>query len=158
MYKICPLLLKRLWRLLKVVWQKGDVPDSWKEAKGIYTPKEQNSKTVNQFRTISLLNVEGKIFFITLAKRLTSFLTGSIYIDTSVQKVGVPGLSASVQHTSAITQLIREAKERRKDLTAVFVLDLANACGPIPHKLIYKALQRYQVDGQIQKIITSYLN
>ena len=72
-YKMCPLLLKRLWRLLKVVWRKGEVPEAWKEAEGIFTPKERNSKTVNQFRTISLLNVEGKIFFAILARRLTSF-------------------------------------------------------------------------------------
>jgi len=29
-YKICPLLQKRLWRLLKVVWRKGEVPEAWK--------------------------------------------------------------------------------------------------------------------------------
>ena len=56
-YKMCPLLLKRLWRLLKVVWRKGEIPVAWKEAEEIFTPKEQNSKTVNQFRTILLLNV-----------------------------------------------------------------------------------------------------
>ena len=156
-YKMCPLLLRRLWRLLKVVWRKGDVPASWKEVEGIFTPKERNSKTVNQFRTILLLNVEGKIFFAILAKRLTSFLTGNPYIDTSVQKGGVPGFSGCVEHTSAITQLIHEAKKGRKDLTVVW-LDLANAYGSIPHQLIYKALQHYHVDGHIQKIITSYLD
>ena len=155
-YKMCPLLLMRLWRLLKVVWRKGDVPASWKVAEGIFTPKEQNSKTVNQFRTISLLNVEGKIFFAILAKRLVSFLTGNSYIDTSVQKGGVPGFSGCVEHTSAITQLIHEAKKGRKDLTVVW-LDLANAYGSIPHQLIYKALQHYHVDGHIQNII-SYLD
>ena len=36
-YKMCPLLLKRLWRLLKVVWWKGEVTEAWKEAKGIFT-------------------------------------------------------------------------------------------------------------------------
>ena len=102
--------------------------------RNIYT-KEQNSKTVNQFRTISLLNVEGKIFFAILAKRLTSFLTGNSYIDTSVQKGGVSGFSGCVEHTSAITQLISEAKKGRKDLTVVW-LDLANAYGSIPHQLI----------------------
>ena len=27
-YKMCPRLLKRLWRLLKVVWRKGEVPEA----------------------------------------------------------------------------------------------------------------------------------
>ena len=136
---------------------EGGVPASWKEAEGIFTPKEWDSKTINKFRTISLLNVEGKIFFAILAKRLTSFLTGNSYIDTSVQNQGVPGFSGCVEHTSAITQLIRDAKKWRKDLTVVW-LDLANAYRSIPHQLIYKALQHYHVDGRIQKIINSYLD
>ena len=56
-------------------------------------PKERNSKTVNQLRKIWLLNVEEKIFYAILAKRLTSFLTGNSYIDTSVQKGRVSGFS-----------------------------------------------------------------
>ena len=156
-YKMCPLLHKRLWRLLKVVWRKGEVPEAWKEAEGIFTPKEQNSKNVNQFRTISLLNVEGKIFFAILARRLISFLTANKYINTSVQKGGVPGFSGCVEHTSAITQLIREAKAGKKDLTVVW-LDLANAYGSIPHQLIYTALQHYHVPNHVQKIISNYLD
>ncbi|XP_052271754.1 uncharacterized protein LOC127872461 [Dreissena polymorpha] len=112
---------------------------------------------LNQFRTISLLNVEGKIFFAILARRLTSFLTGNAYINTSVQKGGVPGFSGCIEHTSAITQLINEAMKGRKDLTVVW-LDLANAYGSIPHQLNYTALRYYHVDGHIQKIITSYLD
>jgi len=90
--------------------EKGGVPEALKEAEGIFTPKERNSETVNQFRTISLLNVEGKVFFAVLAMRLTSFLTDNAYINTYIQKGGVPGFSGCVEHTSAITQLIREAK------------------------------------------------
>ena len=93
-----------------------------------------------------------------LVKRLTSFLTGNSYIVTSVQKGGVPGFSGCVEHTSAITQLIHDAKKGWKDLTVVW-LDLANAYGSIPHQLIYKeALQHYHVDGHIQNIITSDLD
>ena len=40
-YKICPLLLRRLWHLLKVVWRKGTVPDEWQRVEGIFTPKEK---------------------------------------------------------------------------------------------------------------------
>ncbi|XP_052218148.1 uncharacterized protein LOC127835750 [Dreissena polymorpha] len=88
-YKMCPLLLKHLWRLLKEVWRKGDVPEAWKEAEGIFTPKEHNYKTVNQFRTISLLNVEGKIFFAILARRLTSFMTAlrHYHVGGHIQKI-----------------------------------------------------------------------
>ena len=73
-----------------------------------------------------------EISFAILAKRLTSFLTGNTCIDTSVQKEGVSLFSSCIEYTSAITQLIREAKEGRKDLTVVW-LDLVSAYGSIPH-------------------------
>jgi len=62
-YKNCPKLLKKLWNLIKFVWRKGTVPDCWKKAEGCLTPKEKRSENISQFRTISLLSVEGKIFF-----------------------------------------------------------------------------------------------
>lgn len=156
-YKMCPLLLRRLWNLLKVIWRKGIIPDEWLHAEGIFTPKEKNSKHISQFRTISLLNVEGKIFFAILARRLTTYLTTNGYIDTTVQKGGVPGFSGCVEHTSAISQLIREAKVNKSDLTVVW-LDLANAYGSIPHKLIESALQYYHIPEHIQGMINAYFS
>ena len=74
---------------MKVVWRKGDVPVEWQQAEGIFVPKEEVSKDIGQFRTISLLNVEGKIFMSVVARRLTPFMTSNGYIDTSAQKGGV---------------------------------------------------------------------
>ena len=154
---MCPKLLRRLWNLLKVVWRKGKVPDCWQQAEGIFTPKEKDTKTFTQFRTISLLNVEGKIFFAVLAKRMTQYLTSNQYIDTSVQKGGVPGFSGCVEHTSALSHIIREAKVNQKDLTVVW-LDLANAYGSIPHKLIETALKHYHIPDHVQQIINGYFS
>ena len=128
-YKMCPKFLRRLWNLLKVIWRKCKVPECWQQAEGIFTTKEKRSKHVTDFRTISLLNVEGKIFFAVLARRMT---TANQYIDTSVQKGGVPGFSGCLEHTSAINQINSEAKVNSKDLTFIW-LDLANAYGSISH-------------------------
>lgn len=64
-----------------------------------------------QLRTILLLSVEGKIFFNILSSRLTAFLLKNAYIDTSVQKSGVPGISGCLEETGVVTWLIREALE-----------------------------------------------
>ncbi|XP_052233232.1 uncharacterized protein LOC127846096 [Dreissena polymorpha] len=101
-YKMCPGVLQKLWSLLKVIWRKGKIPDCWKRAERIFTPKEKDSKDIGQFRTISLLNVEGKIFFEVLAKRLTMFLTDNNYVDTSIQKGGVPGFSGGIKLQFAV--------------------------------------------------------
>jgi len=107
------------------------IPDSWKRAEGCFTPKEKESRTVKQFRTISLLSVECKIFFAVMAKKLTTYLTGNNYVDTSSQKGAIPGFSGCIEHTSVLSQIMREAKTEEGDLSVVW-LDLANAYGNIP--------------------------
>ena len=111
---------------------------------------------MTQFRTISLLNVEGKIFFSVLSRRLTTYLLENKYIDTAVQKGDVPGFSGCIEHTSAISQLIREANVNQSDLTVVW-LDLANAYGTVPHQLIETVLEHYHVPGHKQRNIEKYL-
>ena len=156
-YKYCPKLARRLWHLIKVIWRRGHVPDCWTVSEGIFAPKEQNSIEISQFRTISLLNVEGKIFISLLSRRLTSFLLENNYIDTSVQKGGIPGVAGCVEHTSVITQIIREAKEKKGEL-AVIWLDLANAYGTLPHQLIDITLQKYHVPEKVRKLLAHYYN
>ena len=156
-YKKCPKLLRRLWTLLRAIWRKGAVPAIWQQAEGCFIPKEKNSRNIGQFRTISLLNVEGKIFFSFLAKRLTTYMIENEYLDPSVQKGGIPGFSGCVEHTSALTHLLHEARINHKNLTVVW-LDLANAYGSIPHQLIKVALQHYHIPDHASKLITSYFS
>lgn len=118
-YKNCPKLLHRLWRALKVIWKRGKIAQSWRYADGVYIPKGEKSENIDQFRVISLLSVESKIFFSIVARRLSSFLLSNNYIDTSVQKGGIPGMPGCLEHTGVVTQLIREAREGRGDLAVL---------------------------------------
>jgi hypothetical protein len=156
-YKKCPKILRHLWKLMKVIWRKGKIPACWQLAEGCFVPKEERSESIEQFRTISLLNVEGKIFFSVLARRMTNYMVDNQYVDTSVQKGGVPGFSGCIEHTSIITQLVSEAKINKKDLTVVW-LDLANAYGTIPHMLIQEALNHYHIPEHCRDMIRSYFS
>ena len=77
------------------------------------------------------------------------------YIDTSVQKGGIPGFPGFLKHTGVVTQILREAREGRGDL-AVLWLDLAIAYGSIPYKLVEEALKRHHVPGKINELILGY--
>jgi hypothetical protein len=156
-YKNCQKVARRLWRLLKVAWKKNRMTESWVIADGWFIPKEENSNSLKQFRTISLLNVEGKIFLAVLAKRMTSYMLANNYIDVAVQKGGIPGVSGCLEHTAALTQIIREARENGGYL-AVLWLDLANAYGSIPHKLVQLTLQRYHIPEKIQDLLKDYFD
>ena len=156
-YKSCPQVTKILWKLMSVAWKKQSIPAEWQEAVGIFIPKEQNSSNISQFRTIALLNVEGKVFFSVLARRMTSFLSTNGYIDTSCQKAGLPGFPGCVEHASVIWEQIQRAKREKSDLHVVW-LDLANAYGSVPHKLVEFALEFFHVPASVSNIIAKYFD
>jgi hypothetical protein len=66
---------------------------------------------------------------------MTVYLTENNYIDTSVQKGGIPGVAGCMEHTCVLSEIIREAREGKKELVVIW-LDLANAYGSVPHKLV----------------------
>ena len=154
-YKRCPGLARLLWGYLKGIWKKNIISRAWRQAEGVFIPKEDGAKEVEKFRTISLLNVEGKLFFALKAKRLLTFALANNYIDTSIQKGGIPEVSGCLEHTALLSQLIREAKTGKGDLVVTW-LDIANAYGSIPHSLILTALERTHVPERMRQLIESY--
>ncbi|KAK0150885.1 hypothetical protein N1851_008007 [Merluccius polli] len=74
------------------------------------------------------------MFFSVVAKRMTSYLLENSYIDTSCQKVGIPGFPGCVEHSAMIWDQIQTAKREKSDLHVVW-LDLENAYGSVPHHL-----------------------
>ena len=111
-------------------------------AEGVFIPKEENSSKISQFRPIALLNVEGKIYFSILARRLVKFVIANGFIDTTIQKAGIPGFSGCLEHSSVIWELIKRAKSEKGKLAVVW-LDLVNAYGSVPHVLVEFALEHF---------------
>ncbi len=150
-----PGVQRYLWNLLRVAWKNQVIPSEWRRAVTVFIPKETNSTTISQFRSIALLNVEGKIFFSILAKRLTTYLISNGYIDTSCQKAGAPGFPGCVEHSAVIWEQIQRAKRERGDLHVVW-LDLANAYGSVPHQLIEYALDFFYIPVCIRALVAKY--
>ncbi|XP_062283087.1 uncharacterized protein LOC133987658 [Scomber scombrus] len=141
-YKNCPKLLLRLCKILRVFWRRGRIPDQWRVAEGVWIPKEENSTQLDQFRIISLLCVEAKIFFSAVSKRLCTYLAKNTYINTSVQKGGISGMSGCLEHTGVVTQLIRETGQRQPPIRA-FMDDLTVMTESVPGcRWILKGLEK----------------
>ena len=155
--KRCPNVLKRLHKILRGAWSNLKISEQWMTADGVYIPKEQNSTEINQFQPMSLLNVEGKIFFSVMASRLTQYLTENGYINTSVQKGGIPGVSGCLEHATMIWKAIQRAKSEKLNLDVIW-LDLANAYGSVPHQMIQLALRMYHVPEDIQVMLDDYFS
>ena len=92
---------------MEELWRKNVVSDSWREVEGIFIPKVDGAKSVEKFRTISLLNVERKLFFALKADRITQFV-----IKNQQFKKEVYQMSGYIEHTVILSQLIREAKRK----------------------------------------------
>ncbi|XP_078603950.1 uncharacterized protein LOC144877779 [Branchiostoma floridae x Branchiostoma japonicum] len=154
-YKKCPKVGRLLWKLFRVAWKKQCIPSAWRRAGGVLIPKEKVSTDIKQFRNISLLNVEGKLFFSILTKRMITYLLANNYIDTEVQKAGVPGFPGCIEHASTIWQQIQMARRQKEDLHVVW-LDLTNAYGAVPHSVIHYALNFFWVPETIRTMIQNY--
>ena len=154
-YKRCPEVARLLWLYLRGMWKKNMISESWRRAEGVFIPKEDGATSVEKFRTISLMNVEGKLYFALRADRLLNYTLANKYIDTSIQKGGVPAISGCMEHTAILSQLIREAKAEKKGLVVTW-LDIANAYGSIPHSLIKLALRRAHVPEEFCNLVESY--
>lgn len=83
-------------------------------------------------------------------------MTRNGYVDASIQKGAIEGFSRCLEHTGVLSQLIQEAKEKKGNLTFVW-LDFANAYGSIPSNLVQVAMDHYHISHHIQGMITNYL-
>ena len=155
LYKYCPGVTRMLWRYCTGIWKCNKVPRSWREAEGCFIPKVNNAKVIEEFRTISFLNVEGKLYKGGIARKLTKFAVANGYIDRSIQKAGIPGVSGCLENSAVLTQMITEAKKKKKNLVLTW-LDIANAYGTMPHKLVFRALEEAHVPKEVQAWIKEY--
>ena len=64
-------------------------------------------------------------------------------------------MSGVWEHTALMWSGLKDARKRQKSLVALW-LDLANAYGSVPHKLIEFALRRYGVPPKYIKLLLSY--
>ena len=154
-YKNCPRLRNILFLLLRDMWKKKKEASRWKIAEGIYIPKEENSSEIGQFRPISMLNIDGKIMNGILAKRVVDFIQKNGYVDESMQKAGIPGIPGCVEHSFAIWDAIQKAKTEKESL-AVIWLDLANAYGSVPHKMLKEAMNFFWIPEEVQNMMMDY--
>ena len=157
LYKNYPHVPRKLIVLLQQAWKKGIVPQELCLADCIWIPKEMQSKVITNFHPISLQNGEGKIFFGVLAHRMTTFLMSNHYINTSVQKAGIPGFPRYLEHSQMIWNLILSAKRDKTELHMIW-LDHVSAYGSILHHLIWMALEFFNFPSNVGEIIMKCFN
>ena len=95
--------------------------------------------------------------FEVLARSMTTFLMSNHYINTSVQKAGIPGFPGYLEHSQMIWNSILSAKRDKTELHVTW-LDLANGYGLVPHHLIRMTLEFFNFYCKVGEIIMKYFN
>ena len=145
-------------KIFQACFKRCEIPIQWRSAQEIHIPKvsypSENKPSV--FFPIALSNVEGKLFFNLVSKRLeTHPINNNKFINNSIQKGCMKKIPACWEHLSMIWHALKEARAQKSNL-AVIWLDIADAYGSIPHKLIVFALHRYGVSPQWIRFIETY--
>ena len=111
---------------------------------------------VGDFRPIGLLNVEGKLLFSLISKSLEKhIIANNKFINTSVQKGCMEKVPGCWENISMVWGALKEARCNKLNVANIW-LDIANAYGSIPHRLIFFALERYGVHEHWISLIKAY--
>ena len=157
-YKKCPKAMSFLFKIFKSCVKLSSVPLQWRVAAEVYVPKVKppNPNKIDDFRPIALLNVEGKLFFSLIAKRLEDhIIKKNKFVQTSIQKGCMEKVPGCWEHMSLVWEEIKDSKLKNSNIVAVW-LDIANAYGSVPHQLIFTALEQYGIPLPWINIIKSY--
>ena len=93
-----------LFKIFKSCTKLSLIPIQWRTASEVYIPKitPPNTSKIEDFRPIALLNVEGKLFFSLVSKRLEDHIIHkNKFINVSIQKgcmEKVPGCWEHISH------------------------------------------------------------
>ena len=123
-YKKCPKIRKFLFKIFQTCFKRCEIPIQWRSAQEIYIPKvsSPSKNKLSDFRPIALLNVEGKLFFSLVSKRLEAHLIPSNkFIDTSIQKGCMEKIPGCWEHLSMVWHVLKEARARKSNLAVIWL-------------------------------------
>ena len=152
-YKNCPQVRKVLYQLFCRVWRQQQVPAAWQCAKIALVPKMENSKDVTEFRPIALTNVEGKLFFSIMQRRIVEYLMDNDYLRN--QKGFLPKVSGCLEHNVLVAEALKDARKYKRAITVTWI-DMVNAFGSPRHSLLFFAMEHYRVPIEMQTIFQTY--
>ena len=114
-----------------------------------------NTSEIEDFCPIALLNVEGKLLFSLVSKRLEHYIHKNKFVNVSIQKGCMEKVPGCWEHMPLVWEELKQAKPNKHNIAAVW-LDIANAYGSVQHELIFFALECYGIRPKWVQIIKSY--
>jgi retron-type reverse transcriptase len=122
-FKILP---KSITALYNSCLKNGVFPERWKKAKiiPITKPGTQNSKDVNKYRPINLLNVVGKILEKALINRINHHIYSTEFLNKN--QYGYIPQTSTIDAIMAVKEFVQEGF-RKGEITIIVSLDVEGA-------------------------------
>ena len=148
-----PFMIRKLHKILNLIWKKGSVPQQFKDASIIHLYKQKGNKRVcDNHRGISLLSVAGKILARVILNRLNKHLSELVLPET---QCGFRSGRGTIDMVFSLRQLQEKAKEQKKDMFIVFV-DLTKAFDSVCRSALWEVLRKLGVPEKMLNIIISF--
>ena len=113
---------KFLFKMFQACFKRCEIPIQWRSAQEIYIPKVSSTSEnkLSDFRPIALLNVEGKLFFSLVSKRLeTHLIHNNKFINNSIQKGCMEKIPGCWEHLSMVWHTLKEARAQKSNLAII---------------------------------------
>ncbi|XP_062396829.1 LINE-1 retrotransposable element ORF2 protein isoform X1 [Sardina pilchardus] len=138
---LTPILLKTFnW-----VFKKGEIPNSWREATISVIPKGGKDKlNCSNYRPISVLNIDYKIFASIIAKRLEKVLPTIINID----QTGFVMTRQTHDNIRRSLQIIRHINQNKIEAMLISI-DAQKAFDSVRWKFLFKVMEKFGFNKQL---------
>ena len=144
-WKKVPTFMEALYKVLKRIFELKAYPDSWGLAFVTMLPKpNSDGKDISKTRPIAVGNCDGKIFNTVIQEAVANHTLSKFNFQKGFRK----GVSGCIEHATITSEIFKEVKALRKNLTIVWV-DLADAFGSVKHQLIFFALKYFGIHERI---------
>lgn len=88
--------------------------------------------------------------------RLSNYLSKNKYIDTTIQKGGISGMTQPMlQQVYKIKTIIKKAVRTRQSMVILF-LDISNAFGNLSLPVLYQIMEKYHINTQFISYLKSF--
>ena len=146
-------LIDQLTSLFRAFWEKGKLPQDFKDANIIHLYKNKGEKSsCDNHRGISLLSIAGKILARILLNRITEHLLDSV---VSESQCGFRQNRGTLDMVFAVRQLQEKCVEQHQDLFLLF-LDLTKAFDTVSRPGLWVILSKLGCPPKFVRAIQSF--
>ena len=148
-----PIVLERFHGILVEVWNRGEVPQQWKDATIKVVHKKSDHSNCNNCWRISRLSHAGKVLLQIVANRLSNYCEAHGILPD--EQCGFRPELSTIDMLFVVHRLQELARRRRIPLYMCFI-DFQKAYDSVDRELLWKVLARTGVPEEMIAVIRRF--